>query len=317
MRWWPDPDISYQLLYHAPSGATLLSEELSNTGLVAEDPATAAVAVRCRGSRWTSIGEPVLILSSPDQGTFSLTVTYAPILTDLMSMQWHPAYSSNLLFERAITRIGRVLAAHERSFGLEQRALESESAYEARIIDFPRQCGKQAVWFKFYGKFDTSELLGDCLMAGKRVGQWLKDNDTGADLAARFTQAIRTGDLVDLTAIRALRYWPRSASGLPAWEAGPLQLTPVPTPADMPEVLILWDIPIDSEIDALVASGHELAKVNSRFWQLLVQRLCGNAGRLELRAVDARAKWPGETEKQHPGVTSVAVQWPKFVTMIS
>ncbi|MDD1015187.1 hypothetical protein [Pseudomonas rubra] len=317
VRWWPDPDISYQLLYHAPSGATLLSEELSNTGLVAEDPATAAVAVRCRGTRWTSIGEPDLVLSSPDQGTFSLTVTYAPILTDLMSMQWLPAYSSNLLFERAISRIGRVLAAHERSFGLEQRALESESDYEARILGFPSQFGQQAVWFKFHGKFDTSELLGDCLMVGERVEQWLKDNGTGADLAARFTQAIRTGNLIDLTAIKPLRYWPRSASGLPAWEAGPLQLTPVPTPAGMPEVLILWDIPIDSEIDALLASGHELTKVNSRFWQLLVQRLRGNAGRLELRAVDARATWPGETQTQHPGVTSVAVQWPKLVTMIS
>lgn len=317
VRWWPDPDISYQLLYHASSGAIQLSEELSDTRLVAEDPATAAVAVRCRGTRWTSTEQTLMAQSVVDSATFRITLTYAPLARGLTSLLWLPGYSANPSFESAITRIGRVLAAHERSFGLEQGAAESESDYEARIIGFARQCRAQAARLKLCGKFDASELLGDCRMAGKRVVRWLKDNGAGAGLAARFTLAISTGELVDLVANRPLRYWPRPATGLPAWEPGPLQLTPVPTPAHMPEVLMLWDIPVDSEVDAIVASGHELAKVDSRFWQLLVQRLRGNAGRLELRAVDARAKWPGETATQHPGVTSVAVQWPQLVTMIS
>ncbi|MDU9393321.1 hypothetical protein [Pseudomonas sp. zfem002] len=308
--WWPDPDISYQLHFQASSAGMRLSEELSDTRLVAEDATTAAVAVRCRGARWTTADSLPRIDSNPVPRAFQLVVDFRPLAAwrATLALAGRPEYDAP--FEQAIVRFARVLRLNQRYFALQKAATETDVDYAARIVAFPEACKALASRLEASARFDSGELLDDCRMAGERVARWLEQNGGAVDWPALFSQAVAAGALADLDA-PALRCWPRPDPALPEWDPAPLYLRD----ADMADILCLWDIPVDREIDAIVASGHALAAQGSRFWQLLVQRLNGGSASLELRAIDARANWSAQMA-QHPGVMAVAVQWPKLVKMI-
>jgi hypothetical protein len=330
--WWPDPDVSYLLLHHAKSGDMRVSEELSDTRLVAEDPSTKAVAIRTRGTRWVSTDSHIVQISSGGQPPcFRIEVTFGPVpqgpADGPMSVRLsstdaqHPRVAA---FEQAIRRFGLVLVPYQRRFGLapgdgETGSPQADAGYEDRIRAFATQCKARVTALTAINQFDVTSLVRDCELASKKVDDWLITNGTDPGLAARFQQAIKAGgDLAELANDSAMRYWPNPDLQNPtAWQTAPLMLTAVKSGDDMPPVLVLWDIPADVDLRKIKASRHPLARRKSKFWQVVVQRVRNGATHLELKAIDARAKQPTEQNvTQHPGVKTADVQWPTMVKMI-
>ncbi|MCK6375931.1 MAG: hypothetical protein L6Q69_17795, partial [Zoogloea sp.] len=322
--WWPDPDVSYQLL-HETTGATIVIEEVSDTRLVADGADDAApVVVRARGTRWKAKANPRVAEagSGMDSRRFVLRVEYTPIkdgpadATTTLGLSEADLVNARLPnFAAAIKPFGRVLAARKRSFDLARKGDESHGDYENRIKGYAAACEALKDRLK-KARFETVPLTQDADLAIKMLGDWLAANPgTGASWLAEFEQALQQGELKGLTDDASLRYVPAGLQET-AGELHPLRFDDEPSPMPLGPVLLLFDVPADAELDAIVKSGHPLTKHNSRFWKAVAQRISGGATRLRLKAVDGRARPPTDSKLPHPGIAAEDVAWPQAMAMV-
>jgi hypothetical protein len=323
--WWPDPDVSYQLL-HESTGSTIVSEEISDTRLVADGaPGAKPVIVRARGTRWKAKAEPHLAEAGSGAAArrFVLRLEYTPIEagpaagTTAVGLSEDDLVHTQLgAFAQSISPFGLVVAACRRSFGLSRAIDESDEDYENRVKGYVAAC--RALKQRLHNApFDTAPLTQDADLAIEVLGDWLAAHpETGAAWLALFEQALQQpGELKDLADDASLRYVPAGLQET-VEELHPLRFDDEPSAAPLPPVLLLFDVPADDELNAIRQSGHPLAERNSRFWKAVAQRISGGATRLRLKAVDGRARPPAGGNLPHPGIAAEDVAWPVAMAMV-
>lgn len=323
--WWPDPDVSYQLL-HESTGSTIVSEEISDTRLVADGaPGAKPVIVRARGTRWKAKAEPHIAEAGSGAAArrFVLRLEYTPIEagpaagTTAVGLSEDDLIDPHLpAFAVAIEPFGLVIAAGKRSFGLARMIDESDEDYENRVKGYVAAC--TALKQRLHdASFDTAPLTQDADLAIEVLGDWLAAHpETGAAWLALFEQALQQpGELKDLADDASLRYVPAGLQET-VEELHPLRFDDEPSAAPLPPVLLLFDVPADDELNAIRQSGHPLAERNSRFWKAVAQRISGGATRLRLKAVDGRARPPAGGNLPHPGIAAEDVAWPEAMAMV-
>lgn len=317
--WWPDPDVTYNLIRRHSVGNVVEEEELAETHLRATlDASKEPFVVRCRGARWEAQPEPIRVRqigAKPDM-LFELTTTYRIARGGPSGGFTTLRLSPNDLqdkvnfdnFKQAVSRFSLVLEPRVRWFQVAQAYTHTDCI--PRLQAYLADCQKlEAALGVIHAKyFDVSALQSDCQLLIKTLEPWLKENANQPKPDEDFAAALKT-DAWAFATSPTIRYWPKDASGL----LPPLSLKEHTTGDEM---LSMWDLPVDDEVQAIQDSGHALGMADSRFWNAMVHRMTGGSQGLRLRAVDGRATMPLPQDPPgtpHPGVDSAVVAWPPSV----
>lgn len=333
IAWWPDPDVVYAVQHHCKQGSDLFIDEDAEIRLIASKERE-PILVRARGVRWQAAQTPVLIQAQLQQSPspkdapwlFSLTTQFqrhkdskTPFSLALTKDEVGDDLANLTAFDTSIMRFGIVLVSLPLTFNLLRLQIgpnqEPEQDYINRMkalvteINEPRQ----RLFEAFESIFDTRQLKEDYAYVCRTVSEWFANQVFDQGVAQRFSD---WANLPEQAKIKRYldgletRLWPVNRAMLPELEQ----------PADiLNSQFLLWlrDTPVDDEIEKIVDSALPLVAPESRFWQLVRQRITGGAD-LYLRAVDSRAKFSevvdgGQPSQIADGVVSVKMDWPAWL----
>lgn len=337
VAWWPDPDVVYTLSHkwQQADGGVVVDEDAEIRLLAhANGGETEPVIVRTRGVRWQVAADASAIQtinirremsSATDLPEFVLEThmlareeNNPPMVLSLTDAEKGTDLEMLKKFDHAIHRIGLLLAPHTLKFDFDMAAGETEAQYLERMktISATFNTSRQTLLSDYAKKFDVAALQNDYRLVCDAIGKWFQRDDGRAGIKQRFDKwlaepaqdGIRSYGKGDITG-KITRMWPMwpLAATLPELQIG--------DPIADTVVLRMWDVPADTDVPVIKACGLPLVQPNSRFWQLLKQRITAD-GDLVLRAVDSRAAYSQDTGaaiRVADGVVSTEVAWPAWI----